>query len=293
MKERLLTALAWGSALVVSCGVVCLVGYVLHRGLGVIGPRLFFGDTDPLRAIFQAAPVPDGFWPACLGTLCLLGLASCLAIPIGIAGGIYMSEYASGRLKQTFSFGVDLLASVPSVVMGLFGFTLILFLRRTIAPQANTCLLLAAVCLALLILPYLVSATRTSLEELPEDLRLIGPSLGFTRWQVIRHILLPSASQPILGGVVLAMGRAAEDTAVILLTGVVANAGAPSGLFGKFEALPFAIYYLAAEHQNQQQLDQGFGAALVLLSLTGALCLGAHLLHAKLKQSWMTGTWQG
>jgi phosphate transport system permease protein len=285
---RLLTAWSWLAALAVTGAVLLLLGFLLRRGLGTVEARLFFGGADPLRALLGQAPVWDGIWPACLGTLGLLGLASGLAIPVGIAGGVYLSEYASGRPRQAFGFCVDLLASIPSVVMGLFGFTLILFLRRTVLPQATTCLLLAASCLALLVLPYLVSATRTSLEGLPGQIRLIGPSLGLTRWQSVRHVLLPAASRPILGGVVLAVGRAAEDTAVILLTGVVASGGAPGGLLGKFEALPFTIYYLAAQHQTPQELDRGFGAALVLLGLTGTLFIGAHILHASLERKWTT-----
>ena len=97
------------------------------------------------------------------------------------------------------------------------------------APQANTGLLLSASCLALLVLPYLILMTQTALEALPHELRLAGLSLGFTPWQNIVHVLLPAAGRGILSGVILAVGRAAEDTAVILLTGVVANSGLPSG----------------------------------------------------------------
>jgi phosphate transport system permease protein len=89
--------------------------------------------------------------------------------------------------------------------------------------------------------------------------RLIGPSLGLTLGQNIAHIILPQAGKGIPGGVILALGRAAEDTAVILLTGVVANSGLPQGLFGKFEALPFTIYFLAAEFRSSQHLLIGFG----------------------------------
>ena len=134
--------------------------------------------------------------------------------------------------------------------MGLFGFSLIIFLRRTVAPEANTGLLLAALCIALLVLPFTINATALSLASLPEELRLLGPSLGMTSWQSLRRILLPAASRGILGGVFLSMGRAAEDTAVILLTGAVAYGGLPGSLLDKFEALPFTIYYLAAQHQN-------------------------------------------
>ena len=104
--------------------------------------------------------------------------------------------------------------------------------------------------LALLVLPYLILSTHSALEGLPHSLQVAGLSLGFTPWQNLVHILIPAASRGILSGVILAVGRAAEDTAVILLTGVVANAGAPQSLTDKFTALPFHIYYLAAEHRT-------------------------------------------
>jgi phosphate transport system permease protein len=273
-------------ALCLAATLAGLFGFLLCRGLGTLGPTLLFGDADPWRALLLRVPVMEGLWPACLGTLILLGLTCLFAVPVGIAAGVCLAEYATGPVKAGLTFCVELLASIPSVVMGLFGFTLILFLRRTLLPTANTCLLLAAGCLALLVLPYLVSATQKSLEGLPESLRLIGPSLGMGTGRTIRHILLPASARSILAGVILAVGRAAEDTAVILLTGVVANAGAPAGLTGKFEALPFTIYYLAAQYQTPQELDRGFGAALVLLALTGSLFVGAHLLHATLRRRW-------
>lgn len=88
---------------------------------------------------------------------------------------------------------------------------------------------------------YIIFMTKTTLEALPHELRLADLSLGFTPWQNLVHILLPAAGQGILSGMILAVGRAAEDTAVILLAGVVANAGLPLGLLDKYEALPFHI----------------------------------------------------
>ncbi len=99
--------------------------------------------------------------------------------------------------------------------------------------------------------------------------------MGLTTQQNVAKVLLPSARPGILSGVILAVGRAAEDTAVILLTGVVANAGLPRGLGDKFETLPFTIYYLAGEYRSAEELNTAFGAALILLSLTGGLCFYA------------------
>jgi ABC-type phosphate transport system, permease component len=275
LAAALLPSLAWTAAIAVPAAFVCQMASLLWRGLPSFGPALFFGDTPPLDALFHAAPVFEGIWPACLGSICLVLLSAGIAVPFGVASGMYLAEYAGARAKAVIGFCVDLLAGIPSILMGLFGFALILLLRRTLAPGANTCLLLSGLCLALLVLPYLISATRACLEGLPPELRLTGASLGLTRWQLTSRILLPAARPGILSGVILAVGRAAEDTAVILLTGVVANAGAPGLLTDKFEALPFSIYYLAAEYQTPQELAQAFGAALVLLCLTTALFAGA------------------
>lgn len=262
--------LGWSifSVSIILGAIGALMSFLLYRSLPVINLHLFFGDAPVLAAIFGRAPVWDGIFAACVGTMALVVLASCMAIPLGISAGIALSHYIPSPIRQALSFSANALAGVPSIVMGLFGFSLIIFLRHTIAPEANTCLLLAALCIALLVLPYTINATVVALASMPEELRLLGPSLGMTTWQSLRHILLPAASRGILKGAVLSMGRAAEDTAVILLTGVVASGGLPKGLLDKFEALPFAIYYLATQYQSEADLHKGFAAALTLLTLT-------------------------
>ncbi|HAY21884.1 PstA family ABC transporter permease [Desulfobacca acetoxidans] len=276
---RFFVGFSWLAVLATLAAVILLVGFLLYRSGHILNIRLFFGETPLWPAIIAGTPVLDGIWPACVGTFYLISLSSLIALPLGISSGIYLAQYAAGRPKRLISLGVEVLAGVPSIIMGLFGFALILFLRQTLLAAANTGLLLAAGCITLLILPYLILTTQTSLEGVPDSLKLAGVGLGLTPWQNIRAILLPAASRGILSGVILSVGRAAEDTAVILLTGVVANAGLPRHLTDKFEALPFNIYYLAAEHRTQTDLDRGFGSALVLLALTSALFLGAHLLH--------------
>jgi phosphate ABC transporter permease subunit PstA len=274
------------ASLLVPAAIAGLVFFLLSKSMPVFNLNLFFGDAPVWAAITGRAPVWDGIFAACAGTISLVVLASLLAIPTGVGAGIALSQYLHGRLGRILRFAANTLAGVPSIVMGLFGFSLIIFLRHTVAPDANTGLLLSAVCLALLVLPYTINATAQSLEALPEELRLLGPSLGLTSWQTLRRILLPAASRGILGGVVLSMGRAAEDTAVILLTGVVAQGGLPRGLLDKFEALPFTIYYLAAHYQSAEDLHKGFGAALTLLALTVVLYGGARLLRTGMEKAW-------
>ena len=274
------------SAAVTLAAVGALAVFLLRRSLPVLDLGLFFGDTPVLAALLGRAPVWDGLFAACAGTVALVVLASLMAIPVGVAGGIAIHQYLKAPWAMALRFSANALAGVPSIVMGLFGFSLIIFLRHTVAPEANTGLLLSAVCIALLVLPYTINATTQSLETLPEELRLLGPSLGMTSWQSLRHILLPAAARGIFGGIFLSMGRAAEDTAVIILTGVVAHGGLPRGLLDKFEALPFTIYYLAAQYQSAHDLNKGFGAALTLLALTALLFCVARYLQARLEREW-------
>jgi len=285
------TAMAgsWLSTLLTMAVPAVLLAFLLHRSMPAWSVSLFFGETPPLDAMLHGEPVFDGIWPACVGTVALVALSTLIAIPLGVASGIYLAEYAHGRLGTLFSFCVDMLAGIPSVLIGLFGFSLLLLIRKTVAPDANTGLLLSALCLAILVLPYLVSTTRMSIAGLPSELRLTGASLGLSHNQVVGRILLPSAMPGIFSGVILAIGRAAEDTAVILLTGAVANAGTPGSLTGNYEALPFFIFYLSAEHQSPEELAQAFAAALVLLCLTGVMLGFARLLQARLDQKWKTG----
>ncbi len=274
------------AALFVCTVPVAFVGFLTIRGFPVLGRKLFFGDTSAIDAILGLRPVWDGLWPATAGTLYLLLLTMLFAIMPGVGGGVYLACYANSRQKQWLGLAVDLLAGVPSIVMGLFGFVLIVFLRRTILPDGTTCLLLASFCLALLVLPSLVVGTKNALESLPERLYLTASALGFSHDRTVFSILVPAAGKGILGGIILAMGRAAEDTAVIMLTGVVANAGLPAGPTAKFEALPFRIYYTAAQYADQHELATGFGAALVLLILSGCLLLCAWLFQRGLEREW-------
>ncbi len=286
--ERLLAVASWVAGLGVLAVVAGLVAFLASRASQVLGVELFFGDVAWYSAVFGGARVLDGIWPAIAGTLMLVFVAAAMAIPLGMAAGIYISEYAKGRFRTWVTLMVDVLAGTPSIIMGLFGFAMILLLRETFAPNATTGLLLAAVCLALLVLPYMIRATQSALEGLPVRLRLLGPSLGLSHTQSVVRVLIPSSSRGILSGAVLSLGRAAEDTAVIMLTGAVATAGgrAPQSLTAKFEALPFSIYVTAAEHNTVEELNVGFAMALVLLALTASLFSGAFFLQRSLERRW-------
>ncbi|PKH62583.1 phosphate ABC transporter permease [Shewanella sp. Choline-02u-19] len=251
--------------------MLLLIGFILLKGAPTLSLQLFFGESEPLAAMMGLQPVWEGIWPACVGTLTVVLCAVSLASVPGIASGIWLASSPDKPAQKVFSMAVDILAGIPSILMGLFGFSLILLLRASFFPHANASLLLAALCLALLILPYIACATQNALSSLPKQLSVTGAALGMTQWQITYRLVLPQASPGITSGLMLAIGRAAEDTAVIMLTGAVANAGLPGGLLQRFEALPFTIFYYSAQYQSQQELNMAFGAALVLLTLTSII----------------------
>lgn len=258
-----------------------LMVFILAQGLPVLGLDLIFGGTEIVDALFLKRVVIDGLLPAIVGTFFLIFLALGTALPMGLGAGIYLAEYAGKRSKGFFSLIFDLLAGVPSIVIGLFGLSLTLYLHQRFS-TLTPCLLISGLALGLLVLPYLIRSTQTALEELPVAQRLTAAALGADKAATIRLVLLPQAAPGICNGIILAIGRAAEDTAVIMLTGVVVTAGIPRSLFSSYEALPFYIYYTASQCSNQHELQQGFGAALILLSLCALLFTVAGFIRKKI-----------
>lgn len=264
-QQYLIIAWAWSCAMILLSAVFAVIGFLLVGGVGALNLELIFGHTPVLDAVLLRHPVFGGLFPAIVGTLLLVLLSVAIALPVGIATGIYLAEYARGRIKALLSLLFDVLAGIPSVVIGLFGFSLAIFLHQRLSGRIYPCLLISALALAFLVLPYLIRSTQAALESLPFKHRITAPALGATRLQNIRYVLLPRALQNIAGGIVLAIGRCAEDTAVIMLTGAVASAGIPKGLLHHFEALPFFIYYISSQYANPAELSQGYGAAIILL----------------------------
>lgn len=277
--EQIITVFSWASAALLLSSLFFMLGYLIARGSGVIGTGLIFGKISPLDALLGKRQVFNGLYPAVMGTFALVLLAVGFAVPIGVAAGIYMAEYCRGRLRQLLTVLFDILAGLPSIVVGLAGFSLTIILHRLLPGRLGPCLLISALAICFLILPYLIRSTQMALESVAPSLRLSGPALGATQLQNIRYVLLPASLPDILGGIILAIGRAAEDTAVIMLTGVVASAGLPRSLFEQFEALPFYIYYIASQYTNPHELQMGFGAAILLLIVCAFLFISAFLIE--------------
>ncbi len=284
IAEKSLVIFGWIGFLALFGGVFYVLGYLVYRGGETLGLELLFGDVSPLDALLLRKPVFDGLFPAMVGTLFLVVIAVGITVPVGVSAGIYMAEYGRGRSKQILSVPFDVLAGLPSIVVGLAGFSLTIVLHRFFPGKIGPCLIISALALGFLILPYLIRSTQMALESVPLSLRQTGPAMGATQLQNIFYVLLPSRLPDILGGIILAIGRAAEDTAVIMLTGVVVSAGLPRSLFEQFEALPFYIYYISSQYSDPAELGMGFGAAILLLFICGILFFSAFLVKQTL--SW-------
>jgi phosphate transport system permease protein len=273
---------AWGCSLILVGAVSIILGFLIIKGWHTLTPALVFGDTPVWEALLLKRQVFDGLFPAMVGTLSLIVLAMVFAIPLGLSTGIFLAEYASPKVKWFFSMVFDILAGIPSIVVGLFGFSITLFLHHYFFDRLFPCLLISALSLAFLVLPYMIRTTQMALENLPAAVRMTGPSLGATQFQNIVYVLLPASLSAIVSGIILSIGRCAEDTAVIMLTGAVATAGIPRSLFSSFEALPFYIYYISSQYADHSELMKGYGACLVLIFICMNLFVFAHWIKKKL-----------
>ncbi|MBU1568194.1 MAG: ABC transporter permease subunit [Proteobacteria bacterium] len=282
--ERGIVFWSWGSAVLLLAILLSLLSYLVYRGGGVVGIGLVFGDVPPFDALLLRRQVFSGLFPAIAGTFALVLLAVGLAVPVGLAAGIFMAEYAEGQIKWLLTVLFDVLAGLPSIVVGLAGFSLTLILHQMFPGRLGPCLLISALAIGFLILPYVIHSTQMALESVPPALRRTALALGATRLENIRQVLLPTRLPDLLGGVILAIGRAAEDTAVIMLTGVVASAGLPRSLFEQFEALPFYIYYISSQYADPRELQMGFGAAILLLVVCALLLVIAFIIQQTLSR---------
>ena len=284
LTDKIFKSFSWVCSIILVGAILIIIGFLIIKGYRSLNLNLLFSDTNPLDALLLKKPVFDGLFPAIIGTLLLIILSISFAVPLGLATGIFLAEYCPPQIKWFFSLLFDILAGTPSIVIGLFGFSLTIFLHHYFYSRIFPCLLISALSLAFLVLPYIIRTTQVALETLPLQTRLTAPGLGATKLQNIFYVLLPSSMGSILNGIILAIGRCAEDTAVIMLTGAVAVAGIPKSVFSNFEALPFYIYYISSQYADQAELMKGYGACLILLFICTNLFILARFIKNKLSK---------
>jgi len=267
--QRIGFALLALSAFIVVIPILLVIGAVLVQGIGAVSWEFL---TQMPRQGMKAG----GIFPAIVGTLILTLGTALVAIPIGIGGAIYLAEYARDSwLTRAIRLAIINLAGIPSVVYGLFGLGLfVLFL------QFGTSILAGSLTLAIMTLPVIISASEEALRAVPTEFRTVNASLGGTRWQGIRQIVLPQALPGIITGVILGLLRAAGETAPILFTvAAFYLPRLPESPFDQTMALPYHLYVISTQVPGMP-LEIQNGTALVLLALVLSMNLGATIIRS-------------
>ncbi len=236
--------------------VFVILTVLLSRGASVLSLSFLF--TNPEQGM-----TAGGVFPALLGTIFLVTAALVFSVPLGIAAAIYLSEYASDNwLTRLINLAIINLAGVPSIVHALFGVgAFVLFFRF------GTSILAASLTLAIMTLPVVIVSTRESLQAVPRAFREAGWSLGATRWQTIRHIVLPNAVSGILTGVILEVSRTAGETAPIMFTGAAFFLPfLPQSVYDQTMALSLHLFVISTQVPGVPE-GLPYGVALLLIAV--------------------------
>ncbi len=223
-----------------------------------------------------------GILPCIVGTLALSVGAMVVALPIGVASAVYLSEYARpGKMLRVIRLSINNLAGVPSVVFGLFGLAFFVVVLKM-----GVSILAGALTLGAMSLPVIIGSTEEALKSVPDTYREASLGLGATRWQTIYRVVLPAAMPGILTGTILGVSRAAGETAPIMFTGAVFfSPSLPSSIFDEVMALPYHIYVLAtAGTEIEATRHLQYGTAIVLIALVLGMNLIAIVLRSRLRR---------
>jgi phosphate transport system permease protein len=264
---RLVTGFA--TALVISVALAILA-LIVYRGAGAI-------DWEFLSQPPRMGMREGGIFPVIIGTaLVTLGTAL-FALPTGILAGVYLSEYAHrGRATRIIRLAITNMAGVPSIVYGLFGLAVFVLLAGF-----GDSIVAAALTLAAMTLPVVITATEEALRQIPSDLRHASLALGATKWRTIRKVVLPAAGPGVITGSILGLARAAGETAPILFTGAVFfQPSLPDSPFSEFMALPYHVFILATSVPNPPE-NIIWGTAFVLVAMVSLVSISVAIWRSR------------
>jgi phosphate transport system permease protein len=254
--------------------VVLVILYVVYHGITALS--LDFLTLPPSNGMREG-----GIMPALLGTVFLTFGTAIVAFPLAIATAVYLAEYARDNiLTRWLRLAIVNLAGIPSIVYGLFGLgAFVLFL------ELGTSIIAGSLTLGLMTLPVVISTAEEAIRAVPQEFRTVSLSLGATRWQTIRHQVLPHALPGIITGIILGLGRAAGETAPILFTvAAFYLPELPHSIFDQTMALPYHLYVIATQVPGMP-LSLQYGTALVLLLVVLSLTLVATIIRTNMRRS--------
>ncbi|MCH4891276.1 phosphate ABC transporter permease PstA [Acidaminobacter sp. JC074] len=254
LKDGFATFLIWTAGGITGAILIWIVAYVVLNGISELNVAFLFGDGDQ-----------EGLVPMIISTVYIIGLALLLAAPLGILSAIYLVEYAKqGRLVRIIRFSIECLASIPSIIYGLFG--LIFFVTIN---KMGFSLLSGALTVSIMILPTIIRTVEEALKTVPDSYREGSLGLGATKIRTIVKVVIPSSISGIVTSLILSVGRIIGETAAILLTaGMVARV--PTSIMDSGRTLSVHLYYLAKEGIS---FEKAFATATVLLAVVLVLNL--------------------
>ena len=268
-------------------GVTVVMGAVILMLAIIIGHILIKGIPALSIEFLTTSPAPGGrgggIYPAIIGSLELIAGTAVIALPLGVLTGIYLNEYAKDtRFTSIIREAIDLLNGTPSIVFGMFG--MVLFVT---AMGFGYSLLAGWITLAFMILPVIIRTTEEVLKSVPKDLREASRAMGATKWRTIYKVVLPAAMGGVVTGAILSIGRAAGETAPIMLTAAVISQPHLAGsILDPVMALPLHLYHLAMDLPGTTELQ--YGTATVLLIIVLIFFVAASLIrsHYSKKVRW-------
>jgi phosphate transport system permease protein len=271
-KNRLVTILMWVSFVVVIIPLGFVLYTVIAKGASVINWQFLTGSPIPPNV---APTGVGGMWPAVLGTLEITALATVMAVPLGVLGAVYLNEYGGTNwLSRFIGFMSDVMTGVPSIVMGLFIFSIWVV-------HFGFSGLAGAFALGCLMLPIVIRSSYEMLLLVPDALRQGSYALGASKSRVTLTVVLPAALGGIVSGCLLAVARAAGETAPLLFTILGGLSVANTNVFsGANTALPFVIFQNASSPYPGAQA-RGWGSALTLIAIAFILMIAARIVTAR------------
>jgi phosphate transport system permease protein len=277
LAQRLGFALLGLASLVVVAPILFVVVTIVAKGLAAI-------DWEFLSAVPRSGMREGGILPAIVGTLLLTLGTALAAVPIGVGGAIYLAEYArDNAFTRSIRLAIVNLAGIPSIVYGLFGLGMfVLFLRLGVS------ILAGSLTLAIMTLPIVISTAEEAMRAVPTEFRTVVFSLGGSRWQAVRTVVLPQAMPGIITGVLLGLLRAAGETAPILFTAAAFYLPRlPRSPLDQTMALPYHLYVISTQVPGMPESVK-FGTALVLLALVLSMNVAATLIRRRFrrKRTW-------
>lgn len=266
LSNKIMLGVFRAAAYITTLVLLAIIAYVVINGLPHISLDFIFGWPQGVNA-------EGGIWPTIVSTIYVTALAMLICTPVAVLAAVYLAEYAKqGKVVDIIRYAADALASVPSIVMGLFGYAL--FVE---AMGLGLSMVSAALALALLMLPIVMRTTEEAIRAVPRYIRWGAYGLGATKWQVVSKIVLPSAFGRIATGIVLAIGRAIGETAVVLYTmGQAINL--PISPLDSGRPMTVHLYLLANDGIN---MNAAYGAALLLMVIILVFNLFARYLSRK------------